>query len=262
MDTISSQIGTCQQQGSLNSNASSPLAFPGNILVPVVFVYGTQDYPCNPMTQQQGADTNINYPMLTAGPWHDSNFKESDHCGSGTSNECPQFNVHDNQLDPVASLEQLWQSAEQDKLGASVIPSAMQQQLWKMALDSKGCRLFQKALEDAPSDVARSALASSLRTHIWEALRSPNANHVVQKCIGTMRSRDFQFIIDEILQEGGGGAIKAAQHKFGCRVLQRLFEFSSPTQLDAIVEELLSQALPLCKDMYANFDATLIAAWG
>jgi hypothetical protein len=68
-----------------------------------------------------------------------------------------------------------------------------------------------------------------------------------------MRSRDFQFIIDEILQEANGGAIEAAKHQYGCRIMQRLFEFSSPTQLHAIVEELLAQAVPLSQHMYATF---------
>jgi hypothetical protein len=132
-------------------------------------------------------------------------------------------------------------------------PAPLQGQVWTLAKDQKGCGIVQQALEDSPTDAARLALASELHAHVWEALNSPHANHVIQKCIKTMRPHDFQFIIDELMQAGPGAASKAAQHQYGCRILQRLFEFSSADQLQPLVEDLLENSGLLCKDMYASF---------
>jgi hypothetical protein len=125
--------------------------------------------------------------------------------------------------------------------------------VWQHASHADGCRLVQQALDDAPSDAVRSTLAKELHTHVSEAWRSPNANHVLQKCISTMPQHDFQFIIDEMVQAGPGAILAAARHQFGCRILQRLLEFSSPAQISKLVEYLLEEAVSLCKDMYGSF---------
>jgi hypothetical protein len=149
--------------------------------------------------------------------------------------------------------EQVWQPAQQAGTHENVTSAKDREDVWKLSLDPRGCRLVQTRLEDATSDDALSALTSALHTHVWEALGSPNANYVIQKCISTLRPHDFQFIIDEILQQGPGAVVVAAQHQYGCRILQRLIEFSAPGQLDALVHHLLGQAAPLCNDMYASY---------
>lgn len=122
--------------------------------------------------------------------------------------------------------------------------------VWRMSKDKDGCRLIQEVLEEATSDGDRLQVACELRTHVWEALRDPNANHVVQKCISTMRPLDKQFIVDEILERGHGAVLKVARHQYGCRVLQRLLEHGNA---DKIVEELLAGAVEICTHMYAQF---------
>merc|ERR1719247_1621296 len=91
--------------------------------------------------------------------------------------------------------------------------------VWHLAREKEGCRLVQEALENATGDADRVALASEMRGRVWEALRCPNANFVLQKCIGVLRPQASQFIIDELRDKGSS---KAARHRFGCRVLQRL----------------------------------------
>lgn len=124
--------------------------------------------------------------------------------------------------------------------------------VWCLSQSPEGCRQVQQALEDAPSDEARAALASELQGHIWEALRCPHANHVVQKCIMTMRPQASQFIIDELMN-GGRHVTQAARHKYGCRIIQRLLEHCRPDQVQQVVEALLGDAVPLCKHTYANY---------
>lgn len=121
--------------------------------------------------------------------------------------------------------------------------------VWMLSKDDKGCRRVQDALEEAVSDEERMALVAELRPHVWEAIRCPNANFVIQKCIGTMRPGKLQFIVDEIR----GNAGKVARHKYSCRILQRLFEHCPPEQLGELVEELLSEAVDLCTHMFGSY---------
>jgi len=125
--------------------------------------------------------------------------------------------------------------------------------VWRLSRDPHGCRLVQGALEDAGSDDTRATLASELQGHIREATRCRHANHVVQKCIMTMRPQAMQFIIDEIMEKGPGALNQAARHEFGCRIVQRLLEHCQPEQVKGLVEQLLIDAVALSKHMYGNY---------
>merc|ERR1712151_533089 len=60
----------------------------------------------------------------------------------------------------------------------------------------------------------------------------------------------------------GSCLLKTTQHKYGCRVIQRLIEHSSASQLDALVEALLPEAIPLCRHSYANFVIKALLQYG
>jgi len=126
----------------------------------------------------------------------------------------------------------------------------LQGQVWRLATTDKGSRQIQQVLEDTEvSHEVRTLLASELRNHVWAALKCRHANHVLQKCISTMRRTDFQFLIDELWLTVG----KAARHRFGCRVLQRILEHGSPEQIGGIVEYLLADAVGLCTDIWGIY---------
>lgn len=132
-------------------------------------------------------------------------------------------------------------------------PLSIQGHVWSLATDHAGTRSVQQAFDEASCDDDRVTLAAELRTHVWEALKCSNANHVIQKCISTMRPGDSQWIIDELLQAGPGAASRAAKHRYGCRILQRLFEHCSPEQMHTISEDLLLDAVPLCSHLFAKY---------
>lgn len=131
--------------------------------------------------------------------------------------------------------------------------SSLTKRVWKLSRDGKGCHKVQQALAHAVSNDERVALASELRTHIWEAIKCPNANHVVQKCIEVLPPRDSQFIIDEIVGGGENAVARVARNRFGCRVLQRLLEHGLAKQVERLVDELLSDAMPLAVHIYGNY---------
>jgi hypothetical protein len=129
----------------------------------------------------------------------------------------------------------------------------IQGQVWRLAQDSRGCRKIQQILEDAQSNSERALIASELRTHVWEAIWSPHANYVIQKCISTMRPCDSQFIIDEILQQGPGAVFAIAAHQYGCRVLQRFLEHFPSDRLHVLIEDALGYVIDLSKHNYGSF---------
>lgn len=135
-------------------------------------------------------------------------------------------------------------------IGVNEIYPMLPGRVWQLTMDRRGCRLVQAILEDATtSDAMRSAMAAELHTHVNDAVRSPHGNHVIQKCIEMMRPHDTQFIINEIIQ---AGTVVVAQHQFGCRILQRMFEHSQPDQLHPIADELLMESVQLCKHIYGS----------
>jgi pumilio RNA-binding family len=132
-------------------------------------------------------------------------------------------------------------------------PMSVRGAVWKLSKDPSGCRAVQQAFDEAECDADRVTLAAELHTHVWDALKCANANHVLQKCISTMRPVDSQFIISELQQAGPGAVARAARHRYGCRVLQRLFEHCPPNQLHAIAEDLLLDAVALCSHLFAKY---------
>lgn len=124
--------------------------------------------------------------------------------------------------------------------------------VWKLSQDGKGCRQLQDAF-DVCNDEERITLASELRGHVWQALKCGNANHVIQKCITTMKPASVQFIINELTHNGTGGAAHAARHRFGCRIIERLLEHCSAEQLSPLVEELLAEGAVLSGHIYGYY---------
>lgn len=125
--------------------------------------------------------------------------------------------------------------------------------VWALSRDLEGCLLVQAALEDAHSDDQRSRIALELEGHVWDALRCPHANHVLQKFIEVSAPRASQFIVNEIVEQGRSGAQDAARHQYGCRVIQRLLEHCRPEQIEELVGAFLSCAIALSRHEFGNF---------
>ena len=129
----------------------------------------------------------------------------------------------------------------------------IQGRVWALAQTPGGSWAVQNALERLTSDADRLRLVQELRGHTWEALQCPHANHVLQKCVAVLRAGAAQFIVDELLASGPGAIGRAAKHRYGCRVVQRLLEHLSAPLLEDIVKELLAGAVKLSTHMYANY---------
>lgn len=125
--------------------------------------------------------------------------------------------------------------------------------VWEFSQDPKGCREVQHALDSAQNEEDRIAIAMELKGHVGEALRCPHANHVLQKCIISMRPQVSQFIVEELL--ASGIALQAARHKYGCRIVQRILEHCPPWQVKGLSEVLLGELGPVARHPYGNYVA-------
>lgn len=128
--------------------------------------------------------------------------------------------------------------------------AGLQSRVWAFSQDGKGCREVQRAFEEETTNT-RELLTRELHGHVWEALASPHANHVLQKSISMIRPSASQYVIDEILSISSG-AVRASKHQYGCRVIQRLLEHCRPDQTDAIVEDILANATELSTSSYGR----------
>jgi len=126
--------------------------------------------------------------------------------------------------------------------------------VWRLSRDEKGCRRVQAAVETCAQDRdLQVTLAAELKGHVWEAIRCPHANHVLQCCITALPLEASQFILYEVLQRGPGAATQVACHRFGCRVLERVLEGYSHAQLRPLVEEVIAEAVTLGRHTYGNY---------
>mmetsp|Transcript_124147 Transcript_124147/g.312548 ORF Transcript_124147/g.312548 Transcript_124147/m.312548 type:complete len:346 (-) Transcript_124147:65-1102(-) len=113
--------------------------------------------------------------------------------------------------------------------------------VWELSQDPIGCHFVQEALGQAASEVERCVLAEELHGHVLQASRCPHGNHVLQKCIHTMKPESLQFIIDELLRQEGS-VVRAAKHHFGCRIIQNLLKACPQPQVSRIAQTLLEAA--------------------
>lgn len=121
--------------------------------------------------------------------------------------------------------------------------------VWAMSRDSEGCREVQLALENASGDDERRLLVGDLRGHVWEALRCPHANYVLQKSIAMLPASDLQFIIDEIME---GKVVQAARHKYGCRIIQRVLGNCPQEQTADLISTLFDGFLSVARHAYGT----------
>jgi len=90
-----------------------------------------------------------------------------------------------------------------------------------LALDSRGCWLLQDAMDTCDS-FARRELLMEFKGHVRKAVESPHANHVLQRAVELMAPATTRFFLDELTRTWDLASV--VQHKFGCRLLERVFE--------------------------------------
>jgi len=129
-----------------------------------------------------------------------------------------------------------------------------------LAFDASACRVVQKALEFAEEEEVI-ALSLELQGKVREAIRSPHANHVVQKLVEVLPVTSLGFVAKEML----GAGPEVARHRYGCRVLCRLVERhygKAVAQMDELIEELLVEGAELVRHTFGHYVIEMILQTG
>lgn len=85
-----------------------------------------------------------------------------------------------------------------------------------------------------------------------------NGNHVIQKIIGLLDRKHLGFMMNALR----GQVMVLSNHQYGCRVVQRMMDFGTEDDNDAIIAELRPSAHLLLPDQYGNYVAQHIIVRG
>lgn len=132
-------------------------------------------------------------------------------------------------------------------LQRDLLCDVMEGNILSLSLDMYGCRVVQKAI-DCGSVQQQSAIVAELNGHILQCVKDSNGNHVIQKLLERVTSERMTFI-----HAFTTNVYNLATHPYGCRVLQRCFEYSSQEQITPLLEELHQNALALMQDQFGNY---------
>jgi pumilio RNA-binding family len=130
------------------------------------------------------------------------------------------------------------------------VVKALHGQTLELSCKMYGCRVIQKAFEtlDQPG---RLVLVDELKSHVEKLVHDQNGNHVIQRCIQTVRPlSSIRFILDPFRNH-----IPAlSRHPFGCRVVQRVLENFTDSVDDVwVLAEVIEQVDKLIEDQYGNY---------
>ena len=143
-----------------------------------------------------------------------------------------------------------------------------------LSTNTYGCRVVQKILEVAVGERQRGkstelgrTIGKQLESRVLEFIKDQNGNHVIQKAIDCLHNIDF------ILAEIKGKIAHLALHCYGCRVIQRLLERSSPaaetaavvcevSETSSLVEEVMDKLWKLSIDQFGNYVVQHVLVYG
>jgi pumilio RNA-binding family len=120
--------------------------------------------------------------------------------------------------------------------------------VFKLSLQTYGCRVVQKAIECLPLEL-QVRVVSELDGHVVECVMDQNGNHVIQKCFECVSPTFLDFIITSF----EGMVVPLATHPYGCRVIQRALEHANVAQCRRLLEEVLRNTYHLVQNQYGNY---------
>ena len=122
-----------------------------------------------------------------------------------------------------------------------------------LSLSTYGCRSIQKALEVVTSE-QRNTLVLELKDNIMDCVKSSNANHVIQRIVA-LPEPGLDFVAAFT-----GRVFELSTHPYGCRVLQRCFEFLPEEKIRPLLTEMHTQTRRLVLDQFGNYGLSFHSA--
>lgn len=110
---------------------------------------------------------------------------------------------------------------------------------------------FFQALEVISTE-QRNHLVAELKDSIMDCVKSSNANHVIQRIV-SLPEPALDFV-----QAFTGRVFELSTHPYGCRVLQRCFEFLPTEQSRPLLDEMHMQTRRLVLDQFGNYGKSFL----
>ncbi|CAJ1400536.1 unnamed protein product [Effrenium voratum] len=131
--------------------------------------------------------------------------------------------------------------------------------LLKLSLDRLGCWKVQ-AMIPKFTNAELEDLAQQLKGHVRELIESPHGNHVMQKFIEYASPHRLGFVLRELI--AWAPAHFLAQHRFGCRVLERILEHFPEEPIAGMLKSLVDHTEELMVHRYGNYVIRVLAEQG
>ncbi|CAJ1413471.1 unnamed protein product [Effrenium voratum] len=131
--------------------------------------------------------------------------------------------------------------------------------LLKLSLDRMGCWKVQ-AMIPKFTNTELEDLAKQLKGHVRELIESPHGNHVMQKFIEYASPQRLGFVLREL--SAWAPAHFLAQHRYACRVLERILEHFPEEPIAGMLKSLVDHTEELMVHRYGNYVIRVLAEQG
>ncbi|EJF65952.1 ARM repeat-containing protein [Dichomitus squalens] len=134
--------------------------------------------------------------------------------------------------------------------------STMEGQVLGLSLQMYGCRVVQKAIEYVGPD-QQVMFVQELSPSVLRCVKDANGNHVIQKIIEHVVPERLAFV-----NAFRGSVYELSTHPYGCRVLQRCFEYLPDEQTRPLLDELHKYVSNLMIDQFGNYVVQFVLEHG
>jgi pumilio RNA-binding family len=148
----------------------------------------------------------------------------------------------------IQKIIPLLQDEERTRLIAQLVG-----QIHLLSTHPYGCRVIQRLIDCSPSI---SFIFEEIKGDLFDLIEDQNGNHVIQKCIE--KSSDRSVIMNHFVEN----SMLLSTHKYGCRVIQRMLECCSRSEIKTIVSILTRNIETLVNDQYGNYVIQHVLAIG
>ncbi|KAG8716198.1 mRNA binding protein puf3 [Ceratobasidium sp. 423] len=128
-----------------------------------------------------------------------------------------------------------------------LLVNVMEGHILSLSLQMYGCRVVQKAIECVTVE-QQAMFVREIEVDVMRCVKDANGNHVIQKLIERVSPDLLGFV--SVFQ---GNVYDLATHPYGCRVLQRCFEYLHDSQTRPLIDELHKYTTQLMQDQFGNY---------
>lgn len=122
-------------------------------------------------------------------------------------------------------------------------------QMVRIALNQHGTRALQKMIEYVSTPEQINIIIEALRHNVVTLIQDLNGNHVIQKCLNHLGSKDSEFIFEAV----GASCVVVGTHRHGCCVLQRCIDHATGDQRIQLIGHITANAFSLVQDPFGNY---------